>query len=187
MMILDIIGALALGALSLLRLSMILEGNWWGLPIFLHTMIAIVLLLSHSQPKKIPPLLQRLVAWESLLFPLMLQINAEIPLPNRIISFVGVGFSIWALLALGKSFDVSPADRGLVKHGPYRLIRHPMYLGELISIFSLVILDLSVRNVLFTFALVVLIVLRIQWEEKIIGGYTEYSYEVQKRLIPGVW
>jgi protein-S-isoprenylcysteine O-methyltransferase Ste14 len=187
MMILDIIGVVALGALTVARFLMILRGHWWGLPIFLHTLIAIILLIIHRQPKNIPPLLQRLVAWESLLFPMMLQINSEIPLANRIISIAGVIISIWALLSLGKSFDVSPADRGLVKKGPYKVVRHPMYLGELISIFSLVVLDLTMRNVVLTLALVISIVARIFWEEKIIGGYSDYSNEVRGRLIPGVW
>lgn len=187
MMILDLFGVIALSALSVARFIMIINGHWWGLPIFLHTMIAIFLLIVHRQPKNIPPLLQRLVAWESLLFPMMLQINSEIPLTHRIISIAGVIISIWALVSLGKSFDVSPADRGLVKRGPYRFVRHPMYLGELISIFSLVILDMSVRNILLTLALLISIVARIYWEEKIISGYSEYSNEVRGRLIPGVW
>ena len=117
----------------------------------------------------------------------MILIDVEIPVANRIISLIGVGLSICALLSLGKSFDVSPADRGLVKRGPYRLVRHPMYLGELISIFSLVILDLSVRNILLTLALLISMIARINWEEKIIGGYSDYSNEVRGRLIPGVW
>jgi isoprenylcysteine carboxyl methyltransferase (ICMT) family protein YpbQ len=187
MMILDLIGVIALGVLSVARFMMIIRGHWWGLPIFLHTMIAIFLLIVHHQPKKIPPFLQRLTAWESLLLPLMILIDVEIPVANRIISLIGVGLSIWALLSLGKSFDVSPADRGLVKRGPYRLVRHPMYLGELISIFSLVILDLSVRNILLTLALLISMIARINWEEKIIGGYSDYSNEVRGRLIPGVW
>ncbi len=186
MMILDLIGVIALGVLSVARFMMIIRGHWWGLPIFLHTMIAIFLLIVHHQPKKIP-FLQRLTAWESLLLPLMILIDVEIPVANRIISLIGVGLSIWALLSLGKSFDVSPADRGLVKRGPYRLVRHPMYLGELISIFSLVILDLSVRNILLTLALLISMIARINWEEKIIGGYSDYSNEVRGRLIPGVW
>src|SRR3990172_456164 len=44
----------------------------------------------------------------------------------------GAGVAGWAvsLSTLGRSFGVVPADRGLVRHGPYRLVRHPIYAFE---------------------------------------------------------
>lgn len=45
----------------------------------------------------------------------------------------GTLFTIWSLATLGRCFGVFPEARGLVTTGPYRWVRHPVYLGELIS------------------------------------------------------
>ena len=52
---------------------------------------------------------------------------------------IGTGFAITSLLALGRCFGVMPEARGLVTRGPYRWIRHPIYLGEIVSALGLVI------------------------------------------------
>lgn len=53
---------------------------------------------------------------------------------------VAVGGSLWifaSVLALGRCFGVLPEARGLVTRGPYRLVRHPVYLGEIIALAGL--------------------------------------------------
>lgn len=35
----------------------------------------------------------------------------------------------WSILSLRKNFSVLPEARALAKRGPYRIVRHPMYLG----------------------------------------------------------
>jgi hypothetical protein len=50
-----------------------------------------------------------------------------------------------------------------------------------------VIVDLGMRNTLIALALIITLVLRIRWEEQIISGYQEYSFQVRSRLLPGVW
>ncbi|MDP8928137.1 MAG: isoprenylcysteine carboxylmethyltransferase family protein [Actinomycetota bacterium] len=51
----------------------------------------------------------------------------------------GLAWSLWSLHALRHSFSVVPAGRELVTSGPYRYVRHPLYLGELTAAFGLVI------------------------------------------------
>jgi protein-S-isoprenylcysteine O-methyltransferase Ste14 len=44
----------------------------------------------------------------------------------------GVAFSIWAILTLGRHYDLEieiHRDHELVRAGPYRLVRHPVYTG----------------------------------------------------------
>lgn len=186
-MILDIFGIIAVTILSGLRLGQVLLGQWWTLPLFLHGVLAAILLVLHRKPERLPPLLQRLTAWGSALLPLLVRIKGNVPFFNQIASMAGVAVAIWAMVVLGRSFDVSPADRGLVNQGPYRIVRHPMYASELISIFALVAVNPDLQNLVITLALIITSILRIHWEEKFIRGYSEYSRQVHSRLVPGVW
>lgn len=95
---------------------------------------------------------------------------------------------LWSLLTLGRSFGIAPANRGLVIGGPYRLVRHPMYLGELAL---RLVLALSAPEMgtalLLCLALCVVQVARICREEKHIPGYHLYADMTRWRLLPGVW
>lgn len=56
--------------------------------------------------------------------------------------FVALVSYVWLLasvLALGKCFGILPEARGLVTRGPYRFVRHPVYLGELGAVLGFVI------------------------------------------------
>lgn len=186
-MLLDYFGILLMSIMGGARLYQILHGEWWALPLFAHAMISAFLLIIHRKPKSNSPTYQRLVAWASALISFAIHIDAAIPISVRFISLMGVGFAVWTLIALGKSFDVCPADRGLVNRGPYKLVRHPMYASELFSVIVIVSMDLSMRNIIVTSLLIITIILRIHWEEGMLQGYDGYTRQVPSRLLPGVW
>lgn len=129
---------------------------------------------------------QKLVAWASALLPLALRVHQEI-LAGQIITGLGLLLVLWALGTLGHSFGIAPADRGLVKDGPYRLIRHPMYLGELISLGGAVIGDPTIWNIALIIVLLLSLLLRIRWEEQAVFNYGTYAGRVRWRLIPYIW
>jgi protein-S-isoprenylcysteine O-methyltransferase Ste14 len=43
------------------------------------------------------------------------------------------GFTAWGIWSLRRSFSITVEARALVTHGPYRWVRHPVYLGEIMA------------------------------------------------------
>jgi protein-S-isoprenylcysteine O-methyltransferase Ste14 len=99
------------------------------------------------------------------------------------------GIAGWAvsLMTLGRSFGVVPADRGLVRHGPYRFVRHPVYAFEALFFLGYLVAVPTLRSFIVIPVWAALQVVRIVREERIIGGYGEYRRQVPWRVIPFVW
>jgi protein-S-isoprenylcysteine O-methyltransferase Ste14 len=100
----------------------------------------------------------------------------------------GIGGEIlvlWSLISLGKRFGIAPADRGLIDTGPYRFVRHPMYLGELVLRLALAVG--SVEALIWLPFMLSLQILRLMREERIISGYAGYVKTVRWRLIPFIF
>ena len=98
--------------------------------------------------------------------------------------------SLATLLSLGRLFGVRPALRGLATKGPYRLIRHPMYLAYMIADFGYNLQEWNWGTALMVLMGWVALVYRIYAEERILAndpGWAAYAARVESRLIPGLW
>ena len=100
-------------------------------------------------------------------------------LAGLLIGLFGAAFSIWAIAHLRASFGLRAAVRELVTTGPYRRIRHPLYVGEIIHIFGVAILAATpVALGLFVVA-VALQVVRARIEERkflaTVPAYAEFK------------
>ena len=106
-----------------------------------------------------------------------------------VIETVGVVISQIARLYMGRCFGVLPANRGIVSSGPFRFIRHPVYLGWLILTLGFVLVYPSMRNFVCLAATPVFIAWRVVLEERLLIQDPDYQAYVQKvhyRLIPGI-
>ncbi len=85
------------------------------------------------------------------------------------------------------------SERGhyVVDTGPYRMVRHPGYVGMLAWLFSFPLLLTStwalLPTVLAMISLVIRTVLEDRTLQKKLEGYTDYVTRVRWRLIPGLW
>jgi protein-S-isoprenylcysteine O-methyltransferase Ste14 len=144
------------------------------------------LLILRREPSSKVSSWRMLAAWLSALLPMGLHIQRE-TLPGQVVLAIGILLVLWSMGSLGSSFGIAPADRGLVKIGPYRFLRHPMYLGELVSLAGAVLGSPSARNLVLLMILLLSLLLRIRWEEQVIDDYSGYARQVRWRIIPLIW
>ncbi len=116
--------------------------------------------------------------------------NPNIMLPANLVTILGMAIALYSLGTLGRSFSIIPQARKLVQTGPYRFVRHPVYLGELISILGVVLARSSTLAVAIYCLITALLIYRALQEEKLLAGifpeYETYSRR-RARFIPGVF
>lgn len=107
----------------------------------------------------------------------------------QLLFVLGTAQAIWAFVLLGRSFAVLPAKRDLVVRGPYRWVRHPAYVGELVMVAACAWAT-GLGGLWAPVVLVPLLVLRIRAEEQLLSELPEwsrYAQEVRWRVLPGLW
>jgi protein-S-isoprenylcysteine O-methyltransferase Ste14 len=98
--------------------------------------------------------------------------------------------SFASLLSLGRRFGVWPASRGLATRGPYRLVRHPMYLAYVLADIGYNLQEWNFVTALLVMAGWASLFYRIRAEERILSQdarWSSYVAAVRYRLLPGIW
>jgi protein-S-isoprenylcysteine O-methyltransferase Ste14 len=118
------------------------------------------------------------------------ELSSELYLISLLMIISGTVVAISAVLALGRSISILPEARRLVTWGPYALVRHPLYLGEIIAIFGIALQYLLPWALLLAALVCALQFLRMKNEERIlVKVFPEYeNYMVATaRLMPGLY
>jgi len=108
-------------------------------------------------------------------------------LAGQSLQVIGIAFQVAAKLWLGRSFGLLPANRGIVTKGPYRLVRHPIYLGYFLNHVGFLLVNFSFRNLMVYAWLYAIQIARIFEEEKLLfedAQYRAYAERVRYRFIP---
>ena len=125
--------------------------------------------------------------------------SSEFPLWINIIGFIlvifGYSFAAWALIENRFFSGVVriQKDRGhfVCDSGPYRIVRHPGYAGNIIALPGIVMGLGSVWTIIPVIAAVIIALIRTILEDKTLieelPGYRDYALRVRYRLIPGVF
>jgi protein-S-isoprenylcysteine O-methyltransferase Ste14 len=106
-----------------------------------------------------------------------------------ILELLGVLLTQVARVYMGRSFGLLPANRGIVSNGPFRWVRHPIYVGWLILSIGYATSYASRRNIALIVATLPFMVWRIDQEEALLSAdpeYRNYMDRVCYRLWPGV-
>ena len=101
------------------------------------------------------------------------------------LSFASFAISVWARLSLGRSIGLVPADRGIVKSGAYRYMRHPIYTGVYFSYLALTLQNFAARNVLIFAVGAGLFVVKSFVEENFLKRDAEYA--AYMTIVPWRW
>jgi protein-S-isoprenylcysteine O-methyltransferase Ste14 len=124
---------------------------------------------------------------------------SDVPLLIKVLGFLGylpaIGFAFWAMLENAYASNVVriQEDRGheVCTSGPYRFMRHPMYVGV---IFGVIFIPLSLGSyyaLILSGLAIILFIIRTALEDKTLQeelpGYKDYTQKVRYRLFPGIW
>ena len=124
---------------------------------------------------------------------------SSMPIGFRILGWLGLGGAlsiVWWVMSVNpfaSSWVRIQEDREheTIAVGPYRYVRHPMYLGVIISMLCIPIILNSCWGLLPGVVLGLMFVLRTALEDRTLlaklPGYQNYASRVRYRLLPWIW
>jgi protein-S-isoprenylcysteine O-methyltransferase Ste14 len=159
--------------------------------------VMIVLLVMRRKPKaRAPGIYGRIVAVSGTFLGLGIvllppqELSPPIYSTAAVLVLSGTLFATYAALGLGRSISVLPEARGLVTSGPYAMMRHPLYLGELVALSGITLQYFSGWALLLLGLQCTFQVERMRNEERVLSRvfpeYREYMARTA-RLVPHIY
>ncbi len=162
-----------------------------------YNLLLVVLLIARTDAKAKSRLaLPRIAAYVGTFGPFLLafadssQVTRGLALLGVSLQAAGMAFVLYSLATLRRSFGVAPQVRTLVRRGPYRLIRHPLYVGEVVTLTGAILVGPSWQKVVILAVTVAIQVYRAINEERLMSQHdVEYAryMTTTKRFVPGLF
>lgn len=108
---------------------------------------------------------------------------------GTVLQIAGIALVACGLLSLRRSFAVVPGNRGIRDGGLYRVVRHPIYVSELVALLGAVLVSPTLANCVIWICECGLQFARARMEEEFLSSdpaYRAYRERVRFRLIPGM-
>lgn len=109
-----------------------------------------------------------------------------------LLGLAAIGLGFVAAAGLGRALTASPIPRdtgGLVTTGVYARVRHPIYTGLMLGGAALLAVGASVWHLVLFAALVLLLMAKARWEERmLLARYPDYAAYAGRvgRFLPGI-
>jgi protein-S-isoprenylcysteine O-methyltransferase Ste14 len=138
-------------------------------------------------PPKVAALLGGFMLGALAIMPRAESIPQSVKVASLVLLLIGNAATATGLCFLGRSFSIMPEARRLVTTGPYRFVRHPLYVGEAVAIAGAFLAVCTWQAALLCVTQTGFQLLRIRYEEDILRRtfpeYSEYARRVP-RFIP---
>src|SRR5205814_4206669 len=115
------------------------------------------------------------------------ELSAPAEMVSTLLVLFGSAAAVYTLLRLGRSFSLMAEARQLVTSGPYRLVRHPLYLAEELAIIGIFMQFLSLSTAFVLAVQIVFQLRRMHNEEAVLAeSFPEYAAYRHRtaRLLP---
>ena len=170
-------------------------GRLTGLLLLASEALVVVLTLVRRAPAVVDRSVRaRVLTGVSILGALLARPAAVAPIAPETVSVtlsaVGLLVVIGGKISLGRSFGLIPANRGIVSTGLYRLVRHPIYLGYLVTHVAFIAANPSTWNIAVLVIGDIALFARAVCEERTLArdeAYRQYQTRVRWRIVPGLF
>ena len=170
-------------------------GRLTGLLLLASEALVVVLTVFRRAPSVVDRSLRaRALTTLSMLGPLLVRPAAVAALAPELVTValgtMGLLVVIAGKMSLGRSFGLMPANRGIVCTGLYRIVRHPIYMGYLITHVGFVVANPTIWNALTLVGADIALMIRATCEEKTLSrdaAYKDYQERVRWRVMPGIF
>jgi protein-S-isoprenylcysteine O-methyltransferase Ste14 len=170
-------------------------GRSTGLLLLASEALVVVLTICRRAPLAVDRSVRaRVLTTMSLVGPPLVQPATTLPLATEmftaVFAAIGLLIVIGGKMSLGRSFGLMPANRGIVSTGLYSLVRHPIYLGYLITHIGFLLAHPTPWNLTLLISSDLALLTRAVCEERTLAHdaeYRVYQQRVRWRVVPGLF